>query len=172
MADEPKLSAKEDRAPRTVRVAMKVSRGLILVGIAAVFVAGSLMLLYSAFEAVAMAVRLVVPGGEMAGKDAIMLTGIKLVDLVLLATVLYIVAAGLYELFIDSDLDLPPWLKIEDIDDLKHKLIGVVITVIGVVFMGNILSWKGEGSILQLGIGVAAVVLALSYFLDRQRQKK
>ena len=172
MAEDPKLSAKEDQAPKAVRVGMRVARGLILVGIAAVFVAGSLMLLYSAFEAVAMVVRLVVPGGEKVSKDALMLGGIKLVDLVLLATVLYVVAAGLYELFIDSDLDLPPWLKIEDIDDLKHKLIGVVVTVIGVVFMGNILSWNGDGSILPLGLGVAAVVLALSYFLDRQRQKK
>ncbi len=39
---------------------------------------------------------------------------------------LYIIAIGLYELFIDSRIPVPPWLRIDDIDDLKHKLVSVM----------------------------------------------
>src|SRR5438552_17270108 len=46
---------------------------------------------------------------------------IELIDLFLLGTVLYIIALGLYELFIDEKLSMPPWLVITSLDDLKGK---------------------------------------------------
>ena len=47
------------------------------------------------------------------------------VDAILLGTVLLVIGYGLYELFIDADLDVPQWLRVYDLDDLKSKLIGV-----------------------------------------------
>ena len=49
------------------------------------------------------------------------------VDAILLGTVLLVIGYGLYELFIDADLDVPQWLRVYDLDDLKSKLIGVVV---------------------------------------------
>ena len=49
------------------------------------------------------------------------------VDAILLGTVLLVIGYGLYELFIDEDLKVPVWLQVHDLDDLKSKLIGVVI---------------------------------------------
>jgi uncharacterized membrane protein YqhA len=49
---------------------------------------------------------------------------IELIDLFLLGNVLYIVALGLYELFIDHDLPVPDRLRIVTLNDLKAKLIG------------------------------------------------
>lgn len=52
---------------------------------------------------------------------------IEVIDLFLLATVLYIVALGLYELFfIDENLPVLPWLVVTNLDDLKAKLTGVI----------------------------------------------
>lgn len=87
---------------------------------------------------------------------------IKLIDVFLLGTVLYIVALGLYELFFDPTLPLPPWLIITDLDDLKEKLVGVIVVLLGVTFLGEVVSWDGETDILQLGISVSLVIAALS----------
>jgi hypothetical protein len=55
------------------------------------------------------------------------LSFIEVVDLFLLWTVFLIIALGLYELFISSDLKLPGWLVIRTLDDLEVELVGVVI---------------------------------------------
>ena len=43
------------------------------------------------------------------------------VDTLLLATVLLVIGYGLYELFVDASVKLPPWLEIRSLDDLKAK---------------------------------------------------
>ena len=58
------------------------------------------------------------------------------VDAILLGTVLLVIGYGLYELFIDAEIDVPLWLRVRDLDDLKSKLIGVVVAIIDVVFVG------------------------------------
>ncbi len=58
------------------------------------------------------------------------------VDAILLGTVLLVIGYGLYELFIDTDIDVPMWLRVNDLDDLKSKLIGVVVAIVAVVFVG------------------------------------
>jgi uncharacterized membrane protein YqhA len=47
-----------------------------------------------------------------------------------------VIGYGLYELFIDEDLQVPLWLQVQDLDDLKSKLIGVVVAIISVIFVG------------------------------------
>ena len=58
------------------------------------------------------------------------------VDAILLGTVLLVIGYGLYELFIDTEIKVPAWLRVDDLDDLKSKLIGVVVAIIAVVFVG------------------------------------
>jgi len=36
------------------------------------------------------------------------------VDAILLGTVLLVIGYGLYELFVDTEIDVPPWLQIRD----------------------------------------------------------
>ena len=57
------------------------------------------------------------------------------VDAILLGTVLLVIGYGLYELFVDTRLEVPEWLEVRDLDDLKSKLIGVVVAIIAVVFV-------------------------------------
>ena len=52
------------------------------------------------------------------------------IDAILLGTVLLVIGYGLYELFIDADIDVPLWLRVRNLDDLKSKLIGVVVAII------------------------------------------
>ena len=86
------------------------------------------------------------------------------VDAILLGTVLLVIGYGLYELFVDTELDVPAWLQIKDLDDLKSKLIGVVVAIIAVVFVGVLVDSTRAGDVLAYGTGADAVVLGLGVF--------
>lgn len=86
------------------------------------------------------------------------------VDTLLLATVLLVIGYGLYELFVDSSVRLPAWLEIRSLDDLKAKLIGVVVAVIAVVFLGYLVDAKDANDVMLIGIGAGAVVVGLAAF--------
>jgi uncharacterized membrane protein YqhA len=90
---------------------------------------------------------------------------IEIIDVILLGTVLYIVALGLYQLFIDRHLPLPHWLKVGDLTDLKRDLIGVVVVLLGVSFLGEVVNWEGDENVLPLGAAVAFVIAALGLIL-------
>ena len=86
------------------------------------------------------------------------------VDAILLGTVLLVIGYGLYELFIDTNLEVPDWLEINTLDDLKAKLIGVVVAIIAVIFVGVLVDAKSPNEVMYYGAGAGAVVLALAAF--------
>jgi uncharacterized membrane protein YqhA len=86
---------------------------------------------------------------------------VEIIDLFLLGTVLYIIALGLYELFIDRSLPMPYWLHVSSLDDLKDKLLGTVVVMLGVSFLGDVVTWEGQNNILALGAAIAVVVGSL-----------
>jgi uncharacterized membrane protein YqhA len=89
---------------------------------------------------------------------------IEVADIFLLAVVLYIMALGLYELFIDPNLPLPEWLVVRSLEDLKEKLVGVVVVVLAIFFLGRLIESDNPQEALYLGVGIAAVIAALAYF--------
>lgn len=102
--------------------------------------------------------------GELAKKEAV-LEFIELADVFLLSTVLYIMALGLFELFIDDTLPLPAWLEIHSLDDLKKKLVGVVAVVLAVTFLGSVIKGTEPQALMYEGVGIGAIVVAMGYFL-------
>ncbi|QBF31231.1 YqhA family protein [Thalassococcus sp. S3] len=149
------------------------SRFLIILAVLGSLLGGTTLLIYGALETVQL-IWQTIEAGEVSrkGAKAIALEFIEIVDLFLLGTVFYIVALGLYELFISHELDVPAWLTIKTLDDLKNKLIAVVIVVLGVLFLGQVVSWDGERDLLSLGAGIALVIAALTYFLSTKTNAK
>lgn len=90
---------------------------------------------------------------------------IELIDVFLIAVILLIVALGLYQLFIDQHTQLPNWLHVRNLDELKHKIIGVLCVILGVNFVSNVSEWTGGKDILYLGAAVAMVLFALVVLL-------
>ncbi len=91
---------------------------------------------------------------------------IELMDIFLIATVLFIFAMGMYELFIE-DISLPDWLIIRNLHDLKVKLSSVIILVMGIIFLEHLVEWKDPQGTLFFGISVTVVavsLIAFSYF--------
>lgn len=95
------------------------------------------------------------------------------VDAILLGTVLLVIGYGLYELFVDTDIKVPAWLQVKDLDDLKSKLIGVVVAIIAVVFVGVFVDSNRAQDVLSYGIGAGALVAGLAIFgLSTQKPAK
>ena len=83
---------------------------------------------------------------------------------ILLGTVLLVIGYGLYELFIDEDLEVPVWLQVHDLDDLKSKLIGVVVAIISVIFVGVYVDANRASDVISYGVGAGALVVGLAIF--------
>jgi uncharacterized membrane protein YqhA len=86
------------------------------------------------------------------------------VDAILLGTVLLVIGYGLYELFIDAEVNVPPWLRVRDLDDLKSKLIGVVVAIIAVIFVGVFVDSNRAEDVIAYGVGAGAIVSGLAIF--------
>ncbi len=86
------------------------------------------------------------------------------VDAILLGTVLLVIGYGLYELFIDAEIDVPKWLRVDDLDDLKSKLIGVVVAIVAVVFVGVFVDSNRSEEVISYGVGAGALVVGLAVF--------
>ena len=86
------------------------------------------------------------------------------VDAILLGTVLLVIGYGLYELFIDAEIEVPLWLRVRDLDDLKSKLIGVVVAILAVVFVGVFVDSNRSDDVISYGVGAGALVVGLAIF--------
>jgi uncharacterized membrane protein YqhA len=109
---------------------------------------------------------------ELPASDKVVEKSLKATDLILIGVIFFIIGIGLFELFIRPIKTLPDWLKIKNIDQLKSMLVKVIVIVIGVSFTGRVVTWNGSVDILGYGVGVAAVIVALSYFLSVKMQKE
>lgn len=88
---------------------------------------------------------------------------LEVIDMYLLAIVQLIVAIGLYELFI-GDLDVPDWLEVSSLDDLKKSLIDVLIVLVAIKGVEK-LTTKGEPMDVLVQVGaVALLIVALTFF--------
>ena len=102
----------------------------------------------------------------------VIIKSLKSIDAVLLGVIFFIIGLGLFELFISPIDNLPEWFHMKDIDQLKAKLIKVMVVVMGVSFTGRIVTWDGTTDLLGYGVGLGVVVLALSYFLNVKIREK
>jgi uncharacterized membrane protein YqhA len=139
------------------------TRFLIYIPVVALFIGAAALIVLGGYET-AVAVFRAFFDGTVSEKETLV-DFITLADIFLLATVLYIIALGLYQLFIDDTIPLPDWLVVHDLDDLKEKLASVVIVVLAVFFLGTVVKSPAPLTVLWQGLGIGAMILALSVFL-------
>jgi uncharacterized membrane protein YqhA len=148
------------------------SRYLMIIAVLGSFIASVTLLIYGALETIT-TIGYALTAGAVSSENSkqLILSFIEVVDLFLLATVFYITALGLYELFIDERIKVPHWLEIHTIDDLKTKLTSVIVVVLSVLFLAQVVKWRGDPNILPFGVSIAVVIAALTYFLSSQVKK-
>ncbi|MCF8247117.1 MAG: YqhA family protein [Saprospiraceae bacterium] len=137
------------------------SRYLVIVPVFGLLVSSIALMGTGGYKIVKIVIGIV--NGELDTKLS-MLGFLETADLFLLAVALYLIALGLYDLFIDPDIEMPEWLTIRDLTDLKKKLLEVVVMILAVVFLGKVVNWEGGMDVFYLGAGIALVIAALTIF--------
>jgi uncharacterized membrane protein YqhA len=158
----PRLVAAGDRL-------FAASRYLVIIPILCMFAGGATLLvagLWDTVQAVAEFVRY--RPTDVAGVRYLLLEFIEVVEIFLVAMVLYLISVGLYTLFIDATLPMPPWMIAHSLEDLEGALVRVVGATLGVLFLGRVVTWDGTRDLLRLGLGIAAVMVALTVLLVGQ----
>ena len=149
-----------------LRRALAGSRYLVIIVVIGTFLASIAVLVYGAFTVVSIIIDVFTHGFTITGAKYFAVDASELIDLFLLGIVLYIVALGLYNLFIDDTLPMPHWLEIVNLEDLKGRLLGIVVVLLAVTFLGYVVDWNGTSNILALGIAVGVVLFALGFLLN------
>lgn len=156
-----------------LRAILVRSRYLVALAVVGALFAALVLFVFGLVEAFVATVDAARHGGfDAKTAKRLALAFIEIVDLFLLATVMQIIAIGLYELFIDDSLPVPEWLAIRTLDDLKNKLTAVIVVVLGVLFLGQIVAWDGERDVFGFGAAIALVIGALTAFLAISRKPK
>ena len=86
---------------------------------------------------------------------------VEVADAFLLGVVMFIIAIGLYQLFIDAETEVPEWLYVSSLSDLKEDLLAVTIVLLGISFLGRVVEWEGDKNIIYYGVAIAAVLVPL-----------
>ena len=146
---------------------MSVTRYAVFVPALASIVGALLLMAQGSYEMVMAVIDTAIEGSSLKESIVEVLTA---VDAILLGTVLLVIGYGLYELFIDAELDVPMWLRVDDLDDLKSKLIGVVVAIIAVVFVGVFVDSNRKSDVLSYGVGAGALVAGLAIFAYATRK--
>lgn len=94
---------------------------------------------------------------------------VLIIDLFLVGATTLIAALGFYELFVGAGPDfrarMPGWLVMRDLDDLKARVVSMLILVIAATFVDEVVIYHGGRDILYFGTAVAVVVAALTAYL-------
>ena len=146
---------------------MSITRYAVFIPALASIVGALLLMAQGSYEMVMAFIDTVAEGSSLKQTIVEVLTA---VDAILLGTVLLVIGYGLYELFIDAELDVPLWLRVENLDDLKSKLIGVVVAIIAVVFVGVFVDSNRTDDVISYGVGAGALVLGLAVFAYATRK--
>jgi uncharacterized membrane protein YqhA len=91
-------------------------------------------------------------------------------DTYLVGATLMISAFGFYSLFIGGERSgrpfyLPSWLNMRDLEDLKARVVSMLILVAAITFVDVAVETHDEEGVLWMGVGIAVVIAALTAFL-------
>jgi uncharacterized membrane protein YqhA len=149
---------------------LRKSRYLIIVAVIGSYLASAMVIIYDACLLVRVCIDLFVhPDFSPSSGRRLVLEAIEGLDIFLLGTAFFIVAMGLYELFIKQPGASLDWLHVRDLDDLKARLLGVVIVVLSVFFLEQVINWDGKSNILGLGLAEALMIGAITLAISVHR---
>ncbi len=99
-------------------------------------------------------------------------------DTFLVGATLMIAAFGFYELFVlrreraGHQYWLPNWLRMRDLEDLKARVVSMLILVAAITFVDQLVETHDARGVLFLGLGIAVVIVALTAFLHFGRKSQ
>lgn len=152
-----------------IKKILELTRYAVVIPAVAAILGALLLMVQGSIEMLVVVSEAIFDGSSLKQSIVDVLTA---VDAILLGTVLLVIGYGLYELFIDTEIKVPTWLRVDDLDDLKSKLIGVVVAIIAVVFVGIFVDANRADEIIEYGVGAGALVAALALFAFTTNKSK
>jgi len=164
-ADNPTVDTPEKRV--WLKNLYFISRVLVVIAIIGMIIT-SVMVTITAFAEVFRIISFFMHEGMLSEEAGSFLSVnvTEMIDLYLIGLVLIIMSLGLYQLFIDPDVDLPEWLDTPSFDILKARLLIVVAVVLPVMFLGYAATATDGTFIAGLGIAISLVMIAIGYILS------
>lgn len=86
-----------------------------------------------------------------------------IIDIYLLAIVLYTLAISVYKLFIGNTLAIH-WLKVNSLSDLKNQLSKMSILFLSTLLIQKITYWKNPQETLYFAISITIICLVLVWY--------
>ena len=155
-----------------IRDVLGTSRFLIILAVLGTFAASATLQVFGLLRVAAVILDLIRAGDvSAAAAKSLIADTVSIIDIFLIGTVLFVISAGLYQLFVQRTIALPDWLRIESLDDLKDNLTEVIVVAILVAFLGQAVEWTGDVAILAFGLAVGAVILAVAALTWVTRRK-
>jgi uncharacterized membrane protein YqhA len=147
-----------------IRRILGTSRFLVIIAVLGTFIASATLQVFGLLRVGAVIVGLVQVGElTSAASKSLIADTVGIIDIFLIGTVMFVISAGLYQLFVSPNVSLPGWLTIESLDDLKDNLTEMIIVALLVAFLSPAIEWTdGDPTILGRGLGIAAVILAVA----------
>jgi uncharacterized membrane protein YqhA len=137
-----------------------------------VFIGATVLLVVGIIEMGTAVWQALTPAGQAHAAESVSVrvAVIEAVDVILVATVLFLIAFGLYQLFVDPTLrsTLPAWLQISAISNLEVRLAGMVVTVLSIIALTRALESHGDAASTGVGFEIAAIIAAISLFLYQE----
>ena len=99
-------------------------------------------------------------------------TLLKVVDLFLICIGLQIIAGGVYKLFVNSQLALPPAMNTNSFSELKLSLVTISSLVLLIMFVEMAVAHGSGRELLEYGIAIAVILFAASWGLQNRSARK
>jgi uncharacterized membrane protein YqhA len=147
-----------------IRRILGTSRFLVILAVLGTFITSATLQIFGLLRVVALVVDLI-QSGELtaAASKSLIADTVGIIDIFLIGTVMFVISAGLYQLFVSPNIPLPGWLQIKSLDDLKENLTEVIVVALLVAFLSPAIEWtSGDVTILALGLAIAAVIVAVA----------
>ena len=149
-----------------MRKILKYSRYLSLIAVIALLAAALAAFGWGITRTVEAVSRIIASLGQDA---SIIILLVEIVDAFLVAMALLIFSVGVYELFI-GELDVPAWMKIHDLHDLKTRLGSILVLVMAVKFLEKLAEWKNAQDTLHFALAItliSAVLITFGFFREK-----
>ncbi len=147
------------------------SRLLILIPVVFLLIDAAGSFVYGCFVLIATVADVV---RQPEGISGILGRFLVVMDTYLVGATLMIAAFGFYSLFVADERSsryvLPAWLTMRDLDDLKARVVSMLILVAAITFVDVAVETRDRESVLWMGLGIAVVIVALTAFLRFGRQ--
>lgn len=156
---------RDDRPYQRLSHLVSAGRIWIFIAILGVSISSIVMLIYALLVLMDTVIEAFVNHDiDVEGANHLAVNLIELTDIFLLGMVLYVVALGMYQLFIDRWIAIPSWMRVENLQQLKGHLISVIVVLMAVSFLADLVQFDSGRDLLYEGAAVALVAAALSGF--------